>query len=530
MKKTYCKILSMIILLLVTLSILQTNSKAAASFDATCSAGGTVYVGDTITITLKANNAAGNYQVSANNSNVTHTGGNTAEWLENSSTTVTYKATKAGTVTITATATDMADLDNSSNKISKSKPFTITIKEKTSSGNTGSSSNNNNSSNNSNTQKPKTPSFKSTNQKVYTTGDCNLRASYSTSSSATPVKKDTELTLTGTSTEVIDGYTWYRVTYNGATRYIASSLITYNKPKDDEKDDEKKDEDKSSNKNLSSLSIEGIEITPKFDKDTTQYTAKVDGDVEELKIEAKAEDSKAKVNVEGNKSLKEGDNIIKVKVTAEDDTTRTYFITVTKGEGTVTDSGLKLSELNIERVNFEGQFDPDIYTYELSLNTYVENLEITATANQSDATVEISGNENFKTGKNMITILLTSADGSKVATYQIAVNIPEEAVATTNEEPDMLIYIGIGIAIAAVIIAIGVGIYHVRNKNKDDDDDEEYDVTNNMMSRYGAEDEDEKKEDRTSKIKSDVTVDDFLKNDYEEEKEKPRKSKGRHSL
>ena len=94
----------------------------------------------------------------------------------------------------------------------------------------------------------------------------------------------------------------------------------------------------------------------------------------------------------------------------------------------------------------------------------------------------------------------------------------------------MLIYIGIGIAIAAVIIAIGVGIYHVRNKNKDDDDDEEYDVTNNMMSRYGAEDEDEKKEDRTSKIKSDVTVDDFLKNDYEEEKEKPRKSKGRHSL
>jgi len=43
------------------------------------------------------------------------------------------------------------------------------------------------------------------------------------------------LTLTGTSTETIGGYTWYRVTYQGTTKYIASSLITNTKPKEDDK-------------------------------------------------------------------------------------------------------------------------------------------------------------------------------------------------------------------------------------------------------------------------------------------------------
>ena len=272
-----------------------------------------------------------------------------------------------------------------------------------------------------------------------------------------------------------------------------------------------------------------MELTPEFNKETTQYTAKVDGDVTELKIDAKAEDSKAKVTVEGNENLNEGDNVIKVKVTAEDGTTRTYFITVTKGEGTATDDTLKLSELNIERVNFEGAFNPDIYTYELSLNTLVDNLEITAVPNQADATVEIIGNSDFQIGENVVTILLTSADGTETATYQIKVNIAEGA---TEEKGELgtAVYIIIGVVIAAIIIGIFLFIRKRRNGKKEKLADEE-EFGTNFISRYAVDEEDKKdKKKSTKKEKTDVTVDDFLNYNDEDDSGKPKKPRGRHSI
>ena len=535
MKKTNLKILIVGMLLSLFLNIFAIQSKAAnASFTSAISAT-SVYVGDTISITVKATNAAGMYNISRTNSNISVTSGNESEFLDNTSNTIKYKATKAGTVSITVSASDMTNLDDSSQKVSGSKTYTVTIKEKTTGG-SGSSGNNGSSSNNTNT---KTPTFKSVSQKIYTKSDCNLRSSWTTSSTATAVKKGTELTLTGTSTETIDGYTWYRVTYQGSTKYIASSLITYNKPDDkDNKDEENKDDnkdEKSSNKNLSSLKIDGIDMTPTFSKDTTQYTAHVDGDVDELKINAKAEDSKAKVAIEGNKGLKEGDNIIKVKVTAEDETTRTYFITVTKGEGTEVDTKLKLTELNIERVNFEDTFKPDIYSYELDLTSYVKNLDITAVPSQVDATIDISGNEEFKEGQNVIVILLTSADGSETATYQIKVNVPAEVIEKAEEEENISFYILIGIAVAVVLIAIIVVIRRHRASREDDYEDdfsEEEDKVGeiggrrfaNYEDRYQIRDDEDNEEERNSR---NSTLDDFL--NAQDDEDDDRKPRGRHS-
>lgn len=441
----------------------------------------------------------------------------------------TYKfkapsVTKDTKYTITFSATEMADesSDNEVDDTSCSATITVKAKNTSSSGGSSSSGSGNSGSSSSGSSTTKKPTFKSVNDTVYTKKECNLRSSWSTSSSATSVPAGTELKLTGTSSETINDYTWYRVTYNGTTKYIASYLITYDKPEEEEK---------SSNKNLSSLSIEGVEITPEFKKETTQYTATVDGDVTELKIDAKAEDSKAKVTVEGNENLQEGDNVIKVKVTAEDNTTRTYFITVKKGEGTITDDTLKLSALTIERVNFEGAFSPDTYTYELPLNTFVDSLEITATPNQADATVEIIGNSNFQIGENVVTILLTSADGTETATYQIKVNIAEGATVEEEEsELGMPVYIGIGVGIAIVIIAIYIIIKRRRAK-KDEELDENTDnsdgnININLMSRYETDDEDMRK-----KTKKENKLDDFIKNDEEEKNEgKPKKPKGRHSI
>ncbi|MCI9412912.1 MAG: cadherin-like beta sandwich domain-containing protein [Clostridia bacterium] len=545
MKKAKLKILIGGLLLFLFLNVYTVQSEAAtASFTSSISAT-SVYVGDTITLTIKATNAAGMYNVSRTNSNISVTSGNESEFIENTSTTIKYKATKVGTVSITVSASDMTDLDNSSNKVTGSKTYTVTIKEKS---NNSSSSGNSSSSNSSgNTTTTKTPTFKSVNQKVYTTNDCNLRSSWSTSSAATSVKKGTELTLTGTSTETINGYTWYRVTYQGSTKYVASSLVTYNKPKDEDKDkeDDNKDDnknEKSSNKNLSSLKIDGIDMTPSFSKDTTQYTAHVDGDVDELKINAKAEDSKAKVAIEGNKGLKEGDNIIKVKVTAEDETTRIYFITVTKGEGTEVDTTLKLTQLSIERVNFEDTFKPDTYSYELDLTSYVKKLEITAIPSQADATVDISGNEDFKEGQNVIVILLTSADGSETATYQIKVNVPAEVIEkAAEEEENISFYILIGIAVAVVIIAIIVVVRRHKTSREDDyeeDFSEEEDKVGeiggrrfaNYEDRYQTRDDADKEEEEEvddSRKSRNSALDDFF--NAQDDDDGDRRPRGRHS-
>lgn len=459
--------------------------------------------------------------------------------------TYTFKAPsvdKDTKYTITFAGSGMADSTDEVNRVdNKTCSATITVKGKNS-GSSGSSGNSSGSSSGNSNTTTKTPTFKSVNQKVYTTGDptTNLRASWSTSSQATSVPKGTELTLTGTSTETINGYTWYRVTYQGSTKYIASSLITYTKPKEDDKEDNKKDDEKSSNKNLSSLKIDGIDMTPTFSKDTTQYSTHVDGDVDELKINAKAEDSKAKVAIEGNKGLKEGDNIIKVKVTAEDETTRTYFITVTKGEGTEVDTKLKLTQLTIERVNFEDTFKPDTYSYELDLTSYVKNLDITAIPSQADATVDISGNEEFKEGQNVIVILLTSADGKETATYQIKVNVPAEVMEKAEGEQDTTFYILIGVAVAVVLIAIIVVVRRHRASREDDyeedfseDDDKVEEVGRKRFEsyedRYQTRDEESKEEEEVddSRKSRNSALDDFF--NAQDDDDGDRKPRGRHS-
>lgn len=87
---------------------------------------------------------------------------------------------------------------------------------------------------------------------------------------------------------------------------------------------------KSSNNNLSNIVISGHEI--EFDKDTLEYNIEVDSDVNELDISALVEDYRAWAKIEGNEDFKTGKNVVTVKVYAEDGSTKTYTINVTKKE------------------------------------------------------------------------------------------------------------------------------------------------------------------------------------------------------
>lgn len=88
----------------------------------------------------------------------------------------------------------------------------------------------------------------------------------------------------------------------------------------------------SGDNSLSSLTISPGTLSPAFKYSTTNYTASVGSDVNEIAVDAKVSNSKATVeSVTGNTNLKEGNNTISIVVKAENGTTATYKIMVTKG-------------------------------------------------------------------------------------------------------------------------------------------------------------------------------------------------------
>ena len=315
--------------------------------------------------------------------NLSITGGTLSSnsvWVENNSQKVSVNVTSENGATITATPETMSNSDGILVQVG-SKSITIPgIKkpvEQPTQPTTPTTP-----------TQPTAPTFSNTNKKMYATDKINLRSSWSTSSAATSVEKGTELTVTGTSTEKINGYVWYRVSYNG-TKYVASGLLTATKPQVEEnKEDENKE--KSSNKALKDLVVQNYKLSPEFTSENTKYTLEVTKEVDKLEITPIPEDSEAKVQIAGNENFKIGNNIVKITVTAEDGTTRIYTITVTKTNQSGNEeegNTLKLKSLQIKEGTLSPSFDPETtnYTVEVSDPASINiNEFITAIAEDED--------------------------------------------------------------------------------------------------------------------------------------------------
>lgn len=84
------------------------------------------------------------------------------------------------------------------------------------------------------------------------------------------------------------------------------------------------------NNYLKSLSVSGTSISPKFDKFTTSYTAKVNAEVSSVTVNANPLGKSAKVSGKGKVSLKTGENTVKVTCTAASGVKRMYTIKITR--------------------------------------------------------------------------------------------------------------------------------------------------------------------------------------------------------
>ena len=89
----------------------------------------------------------------------------------------------------------------------------------------------------------------------------------------------------------------------------------------------------SPNNKLSGITIDGYSLTPTFSKDTEKYDLVVDSSVSSVNIRVTAIDSKATVSGAGTISLGSGTMIVKIVVKAENGDTRTYQVSIAKGNG-----------------------------------------------------------------------------------------------------------------------------------------------------------------------------------------------------
>lgn len=193
---------------------------------------------------------------------------------------------------------------------------------------------------------------------------------------------------------------------------------------------------KSSNSKLAKLEIAEGTISPEFSSDITEYTISLPNEIEKLSIAASPDHSKATFSINGNETLNVGENNIEIVVKAEDGSETKYKILATRA-----DKELSLSALSIYYINEKGQntalpieptFSFDKYEYTLEkLSHEIKEIKIEAIANKENAQIEITGNEELKTGKNTIQIkvTLTKEDGQEEQKiYTITVEKEEEPV------------------------------------------------------------------------------------------------------
>lgn len=309
-----------------------------------------------------------------------------------------------------------------------------------------------------------------------------------------------------------------------------------------------------SNAYLSNLGITPNDFSG-FRYATMTYDVTVPENVEEVEVYATPMNANAEVTGTGTKTLEAGKNTFEVTVTSEDGTkTNTYTINVTRqGDassnttvGTTTSQTTSeeeedgLDSLRIGDLQLSPSFSTNVYEYTAKYVGQETSLSVQAVATDASYKVEVTGNQDLKEGDNLITIVVSDANGENVATYQVTLNksIAQEPVEEAiNEQDNTKMYIIAGVVgVVIIILIIYLIVRHKRRQswaeeytvpytssNGDDFiDDDNYDNYNNQ---YENEDEDngivktkEMREQEKERIRKQ-----FLDNYNNDEEERPRK-------
>ena len=199
-----------------------------------------------------------------------------------------------------------------------------------------------------------------------------------------------------------------------------------------------KPDPRSDNNYLKSLTVSGEEID--FNKNTTNYLIKVEHEVNEVTISAETEDSKASVSGTGKKTLKDYSNEFKIAVKAENETTKTYVVKISRKDASgnyeklSTDNSVKSMSIT----NYDLKFNKDTKKYNVLVDEDVNEIEIKVVPTDSNASVSIQNNTNLQAGLNKVEVVITAENGDKneylINVYKIGEE-KEEVIPTPTPVP-----------------------------------------------------------------------------------------------
>ena len=193
---------------------------------------------------------------------------------------------------------------------------------------------------------------------------------------------------------------------------------------------------KSSEARLSNFGIKPNDFSG-FKKDKYEYATEVPNDVSEVEIYADViKNSNATIEGTGKVQLKEGNNKFEVKVTAEDGkTTKTYTLTIkrrTAAEEDAANGEARLKTLGIKKYDFEG-FNKDKTEYSVEIPENINEIEVYATAVDSNAQIIGTGIITLEEGESTLEIVVIAVDGTR-KTYSINVIRTEAEKTEENEQ------------------------------------------------------------------------------------------------
>ncbi len=180
----------------------------------------------------------------------------------------------------------------------------------------------------------------------------------------------------------------------------------------------------SSDAALSSLSADGVAFQPDFDPNVTKYTANVPYSMQKLDLDLETRDDAASFRV-SESTLAVGENTITIRVTAEDGTTKTYTLTVTRAQDPnyKPSSDTAFSQIALSTGTLSPTFTPDVREYVL----YVpyETTSVTFSPTMRDEKGKTSPvNVPLVEGSNEVFLPGTAEDGSEGRYRVLVVRLP----------------------------------------------------------------------------------------------------------
>ncbi len=133
-------------------------------------------------------------------------------------------------------------------------------------------------------------------------------------------------------------------------------------------------------------------------------------------IIATANDPRAVVEITGDETLKIGNNVIIVKITAEDGSSTIYTINAVRDAGS---SDATLRDIIPSMGKLNEKFSPNLVEYTLNVDKTVDKIDLEVITANALASYVIS-DTSLKTGQNRITVTVTSENGT-VLTYTVNV-------------------------------------------------------------------------------------------------------------